>query len=59
MAKKTPREYKPGQYIRVKLSGGRIEKATIKAVIYLGSTQKLQVDFGHGETALICALASS
>ena len=53
MAKKTPKEYKPGQVIRIKLSNGRIEEATVKAVIYLGSTQKLQVDFGHDETALI------
>ena len=44
MSKKTPKEYRPGQVIRVKLSGGRIEEATIKAVLYFGSTQKLQVD---------------
>jgi hypothetical protein len=33
MEKKTPKEYRTGQYIRVKLSGGRIEEAKIAAVI--------------------------
>jgi hypothetical protein len=53
MAKKTPKEYKPGEYIRVKLSGGRIEEAPINHVIQSPEGIKLQVDFGHDETALI------
>ena len=46
-------EFKPGQHIRIKLSGGRIEEATIKAVIEHTDRIRLQVDFGHDETALI------
>jgi hypothetical protein len=53
MAKKTPEEYKPGQSIRVKLSGGRIEEARINHVIQHPDGMKLQVDFGHDETALV------
>jgi hypothetical protein len=47
------KEFKPGQRIRIKLSGGRIEDATIKAVIERTDGVRLQVDFGHDETALI------
>jgi hypothetical protein len=49
----TTKEFKPGQHIQIKLSGGRIEEATIKAVIEHTDGIRLQVDFGRDETALI------
>ena len=53
MAKKTPREFKTGQQIIVKLSNGRIEEARVNHVVQHSDGTKLQVDFGHDETALI------
>ena len=53
MAKKTPKEFKPGQHIIVKLSNGRIEQARINHVLQDQDGTKLQVDFGYDETALI------
>ena len=53
MAKKTPKEFKPGQFIRVKLSGGRIVEARVNHLVQDRDATKLQVDFGHDETALI------
>jgi hypothetical protein len=53
MEKKAPREYRTGQYVRIKLSGGRIEEAKIASVIPHDDGVRLQVDFGHDETALI------
>lgn len=53
MAKKTPEEFGPGQAIRVKPSNGRIEEARVNHVIQHPDGIKLQVDFGHDETALI------
>ncbi len=47
------RKFKPGQQIQIKLAGGRIEQATIKAVIEHTDNIRLQVDFGHDQTALI------
>jgi hypothetical protein len=47
------KQFKPGQRIRIKLSGGRIEEATIKSVIERTDGIRLQVDFGHDETASI------
>jgi hypothetical protein len=49
----TNKEFKPGQHIHIKLSGGRIEEATIKAIIENSDGTRLQVDFGHDQTALI------
>ena len=49
----TNKDFKPGQHIRIKLTGGRIEEATIRAVIEHTDGIRLQVDFGHDETALI------
>jgi hypothetical protein len=48
-----PKEYKPGQSILVKLSGGRIVEAGVNHLIQDRDATKLQVDFGHDETALI------
>ena len=53
MAKKAPKEYKPGQHVIVKLSNGRIEEARINHVLEHSDGMKLLVDFGHDETALV------
>ena len=53
-AKKKPeRQFKVGDRILVNLHRGRIEEATVKAIIEHTSGKKLQVDFGHDQTALI------
>jgi hypothetical protein len=46
------RKYKVGDHLQVKLSGGRIAQATIKAVVETTNGVRLQVSFGE-ETALI------
>jgi hypothetical protein len=46
-------KYKVGDNVQVKLSGGRIVEATIKAIVDTSEGMKLQVDFGYDETALI------
>ena len=48
-------KYKVGQRVLVKLSGGRIVDATIKAIIDTTDGVRLQVSFGE-ETALIIYL---
>ena len=54
MAEKKPeRQFSVGQHIEIKLAGGRIEPAIVKAVIQHTDGTKLQVDFGHEQTALI------
>ena len=45
-------KYKVGNLVLVKLSGGRIVEATIKAVVETTEGVRLQVSFGN-ETALI------
>jgi hypothetical protein len=45
-------KYKVGDHLQVKLSGGRIVEATIKAVVETTEGTRLQVSFGN-ETALI------
>jgi hypothetical protein len=47
------REPKVGDHVLVKLSGGRIVEATIKAIVDATEGTRLQVDFGYDETALI------
>jgi hypothetical protein len=47
------KEFKPSQHIHIKLSGRGIEEVTIKAVIEHTDGIRLQVDFGHDQTALI------
>jgi hypothetical protein len=47
------RKYKVGDHLDVKLSGGRIVDATVKAVIERTDGKRLHVDFGKDETALI------
>jgi len=51
-AKDPKREFKVGDKVRVNLHHGRIEDAVIKAIEHT-SSKKLQVDFGHDQTALI------
>jgi hypothetical protein len=46
-------KHKVGDHILVKLSGGRIVEATIKAVVDTTEGIRLQVDFGYEETALV------
>jgi len=51
MAKKEPEQtYKVGDKLQVKLHDGRIVDPTVRAIVDDG--EKLQVDFGHEETAL-------
>jgi hypothetical protein len=45
-------KYNIGDHLQVKLSGGRIVEATIKAVVETTEGVRLQVSFGE-ETALI------
>jgi hypothetical protein len=45
-------KYKVGDHVQVKLSGGRIVLATIKAVVETRNGVRLQVSFGE-ETARI------
>jgi hypothetical protein len=45
-------DYKVGDHVQVKLSGGRIVEATIKAIVDMTDGTRLQVSFGE-ETALI------
>ena len=53
-AKKKPeRQFKVGDRVFVNLHRGRIEKATITAIIERTSGKKLHVDFGKDMTALI------
>jgi hypothetical protein len=49
----TDRDFKSGQHILIKPSGRRIEEATIKAIVEHTDGVRLQVDFGHDETALV------
>jgi hypothetical protein len=44
--------YKVGDYVLVKLSGGRLVEATVKAVQETTEGPRLQISFGN-ETALI------
>jgi len=46
------RKHKVGDHVLVKLSGGRIVEATIKAIVDTTEGVRLQVDFGN-ETARI------
>lgn len=52
-AKEPKREFVVGDKIRVNLHHGKIEDAVIRAVIQHTDGIKLQVDFGHEQTALI------
>jgi hypothetical protein len=47
------RQFNVGDKIRVNLHHGKIEDATIRAVISEEDGIKLQIDFGYEQTALI------
>ena len=47
------RKHRVGDHVLVKLSGGRIVEATIKALVDTTEGTRLQVDFGYDETALV------
>lgn len=49
--KRPNREFKVGDKIRVNLHHGKIEDAVVRAVIDHVDGTKLQVDFGHEQTA--------
>ena len=55
MPKEPKREFKVGDKIQVNLHHGKIEDAVVRAVIEHTDGLKLQVDFGHEQTALIDA----
>jgi hypothetical protein len=46
-------KHKVGDHVLVKLSGGRIVEATVKAIVDTTEGMRLQVDFGFAETALV------
>ena len=52
-AKQPERQFKVGDRLLVSLSSGRIEEAVVKAVVNDADGVRLQVDFGHDETALV------
>jgi hypothetical protein len=54
-SKKPERQFKVGYPVLVSLSSGRIEEAVVKAVVNDADGVRLQVDFGHDETALVYA----
>ena len=49
------RQFKVGDKIGVNLHHGKIEDAIVRAVVRLAAAEgiKLQVDFGHEQTALV------
>jgi hypothetical protein len=47
------RQFNVGDKIRVNLHHGKIEDATIRAVISEEGSIKLQIDFGYEQTTLI------
>jgi hypothetical protein len=52
MATKTPEGgYKVGDTIKVKLHDGRKVDATVRAVVQQDGETKLNIDYGHEETA--------
>jgi hypothetical protein len=50
---KPERKFQVGQRIRINVHSGRIEDATVKAIVERTDGVRLQVDFGHEQTALI------
>jgi hypothetical protein len=47
------RKYNVGDRILVSLSAGRVEEATVKAVIQESNETRLIVDYGYDETATV------
>jgi hypothetical protein len=46
-------EYKLGNSVIVRLNDGRIVEGKIKAIVRATDGIRLQVDYGHDETALV------
>jgi hypothetical protein len=58
MAKRNPekqdgREFKVGDAIKAKLNDGRVVDATVRAVSQQDGETRLNIDYGHEETAMI------
>jgi hypothetical protein len=53
VSEKPEPEFHVGQRIRINVHSGRIEDATVKAIVEHTDGVRLQVDFGHERTALI------
>jgi hypothetical protein len=53
VSKQPERQVHVGQRIRINVHSGRIEDATVKANVEHTDNVRLQVDFGHEQTALI------
>jgi hypothetical protein len=47
------RQFRVGDKIRVNLHHGKLEDAVVRAIIDHEDGLKLQIDFGHEQTALI------
>jgi hypothetical protein len=55
-ARKQPpdnRQFRVGDHVIVSLSSGRVEEATVKAVIQQDNETRLIVDYGFDETATV------
>lgn len=50
---KNERQFHIGQKTRINLHSGRMEDATVKAIVERTEGVRLQADFGFNETALI------
>ena len=46
-------QFKVGDRVTVSLSSGRVVDATVKTVVNHADGVRLQVDYGHDETALV------
>jgi hypothetical protein len=53
VSKKPEPQFTVGQRIRINVHTGRIEDAIVKAIVEHTDGLRLQVDFGHAQTALI------
>ena len=53
MTPQKPERFHVGQKIHINLHAGRIEEATIRAIVEHADGLRLQVDFGFNQTALI------
>ena len=53
MSNKPERQFHVGQHIRINVHSRRFEDATVKAIVEHTDGPRLQVDFGHEQTALI------
>jgi hypothetical protein len=52
-SKKPERQFKMGDRVIVSLAGGQIVEASVRVVVNRADGVRLQVDYGHDETALV------